>query len=226
MRIILTGATGFVGGEVLRQALADPEILQVTVLTRRSVGMKHPKLDEIVRQDFESYTDLDLSGYAACIWCLGVSQTQVGASEYIRITHDYARAAAEAMYSDNPYLRFCFVSGRSADPTEKRRSLYAKIKGRTERSLGKLSGPLYIFRPGYIRPTKCTGPRKDFARFLAPIGSFISLFDEDYSVDGDQLASCLLAVAKQGADKTLFTNLNIREMGSAKRDDSSPRMRA
>jgi uncharacterized protein YbjT (DUF2867 family) len=210
MKIILTGATGFVGSEVLRQALADPAISQVTALTRRDPGMIHAKLRVNVLSDFENYADLELGEYAACIWCLGVSQAQAGKEAYTRITLDYAVAAARAMYASNPAMRFCFVSGRSADPTERRPSLQAKIKGRSERKLGELGGPLFVFRPGYIRPTARTGPRKDFARLLAPIGAMLSLLGDDYSVDCDQLASCLLDVAKYGADHPLLINKELR----------------
>lgn len=210
MKIVLTGATGFTGGEVLRQALADPEITEVTVLSRRTLGVTHPKLREVILKDFLDYASLPITDHDACIWCLGVSQTQVDKDAYVRITLDYALAAARAMYSANPQLRFCFVSGQSADPTEKRASLFAKIKGRTERQLRELGGPLFIFRPGYIRPTSRTGPRKDFARWLGFIGSFLALFSEDYAVDGDRLAACLLDVAKHGADRQLLVNSDIR----------------
>lgn len=222
MNILLTGATGFAGGEVLRQALADAEILQVTVLTRRPVGFSHPKLKEIIVEDFLNYDGLDLSGHAACIWCLGVSQTQVGPEAYTRITLDYTLAAARAMYAHNPQLRFCFVSGRSADPTEKRSSLFARVKGRTERQLAELGGPVLVFRPGYIRPTARSGPRRDLARLFAPIGTFLSLFSDDFSVDCDQLARCLLDAAKHGADRAVLTNRDLRGWSPDRRAGRAP----
>src|SRR5471032_1637194 len=153
MKIILTGATGFAGGEVLRQALLDPEIEQVTVLTRRTLGLSHAKLKELIVSDFLDYSNVDLSGHDACIWCLGISQTQVREAEYIRITLDYTLAAARAMYAANPQLRFCFLSGRSADPEEQQKALFARIKGRAERQLAELGRPAFFFRPAYIRPT-------------------------------------------------------------------------
>ncbi|RKU01296.1 epimerase [Burkholderia sp. Nafp2/4-1b] len=210
MKIILTGATGFAGGEVLRQALADPDIAQVTVLTRRSVGFVHPKLREVLMRDFLDYEGRDLAGYTACIWCLGTSQAGAAAQAYMRVTLDYPLAAARAMFAANPRLRFCFVSGRSADPTEQRRSLFACIKGRAERQLSELDAPIFIFRPGYIRPTARSGPRKDLARFLAPVGALFSLLGADYSVDCDQFARCLLDVAKHGADRALLVNSELR----------------
>jgi uncharacterized protein YbjT (DUF2867 family) len=212
MKILLTGATGFAGGEVLRQALADPDITQVTVLTRRGVGFTHPRLREVVMRDFLDYADLDLdlAGYAACIWCLGTSQAGAATQAYTRVTLDYPLAAARAMFAANSHLRFCFVSGRSADPTERRRSLFARIKGRAERRLSELGGPLFVFRPGYIRPTARSGPRKDLARFLAPVGTLLSLLGADYSVDCDQLARCLLDVAKHGASRMVLVNSQLR----------------
>ena len=211
MKIILTGATGFAGGEVLRQALEDPAVEQVMLLTRRSVGRTHGKLKEVILADFLDYTGTDLAGYDACIWCLGVSQTQVSKDEYVTITYDYAVAAATAVFAANPALRFCFLSGRGADPTEKASSLFGKIKGRTEKQLASMSDNTYLFRPAYIRPTALTGSRKDFARFLAPVGTVLAWISDDLSVDCDQLARCLLGVARTGGAVSLFDNRAIRD---------------
>ncbi|HET9445979.1 MAG TPA: NAD-dependent epimerase/dehydratase family protein [Steroidobacteraceae bacterium] len=209
MKLILTGATGFAGGEVLKQALADPAIERVTVLTRRTVGVTHAKLGEVIMQDFLDYSAVRLEA-DACIWCLGVSQTQVDKDKYVVITYEYPVAAAAAMIAANPRLRFCFVSGRGADPSEQSSTLFARIKGRAERVLGeKHPQNLVVFRPGYIKPTKQSGPRKDFARFAAPIGTLMGLFIRDFSVDCDQLARCLLGVAKNGSDTRLFDNRAI-----------------
>ena len=209
MKLILTGATGFAGGEVLGQALADPAIERVTVLTRRPLGLTHTKLSEVIVRDFLDYSAI-LIDADACIWCLGVSQSQVGKEQYVVITHDYAVAAAAAMIAANPRLRFCFVSGRGADPTEKASQLYARIKGRTERTLGeKYPQNLFVFRPGYIKASKHSGPRKDFARFAAPIAAVMGLFIRDFSVDCDQLARCLLGVAKNGSDNRVLDNRAI-----------------
>jgi len=210
MRIVLTGATGFVGSEVLLQALADPAIDRVTVLTRRTVGRTHAKLTEILVEDFLAYSTLELTGYDACIWCLGVSQAKVGKDEYTRITVDYPIAAAAALFATSPWLRFCFVSGRSADPSGKNPALFARVKGRAERRLSELGGQVFSFRPGYIRPSASSVERKDLGRLLAPIAALIGRFTDDFSVDCDQLARCLLDVAKHGSDQDPLINRAIR----------------
>jgi len=224
MKLILTGATGFAGGEVLRQALNDAAIERVSVLTRRPIGVVHAKLRELVLEDFLDYSRVDLNDCDACIWCLGVSQARVSEQAYIRITFDYTVAAATAMFAANPRLRFCFVSGQSADPGETKSALFARIKGRTERALSDLGGDVVNFRPGIIRASAQSGPRKDLARLAAPLGALLSFFNADFSVDCDQLARCLLDVAKHGSDQKLLVNQAIRGWTPRKTAAAAPRL--
>lgn len=210
MRIIITGATGFSGGEVLRQAVLDPEITEIMVLTRRSLGIANPKIREVILNSFLDYSGVDFSGYDACIWCLGISQTAVKEPEYIDITYGYTLAGARAMFAANPALRFCFLSGRGADQGEVARNLFGRIKGRAERDLAALSPHVVSFRPAYIRPTKATGPRKDFARHFAFIGTAMGWINADWAVDCDQLARTMIDIAKHGSTQPVLVNLDIR----------------
>lgn len=74
MKVILTGATGFVGLEVLKQCLQNPSITSVVVLARRELPAtvsNNPKLTVKIITDFLSYSDdliSDLRGAEACIW--------------------------------------------------------------------------------------------------------------------------------------------------------------
>lgn len=68
-----------------------------------------------------------------------------------------------------------------------------------------------------------SGPRKDLARLFAPTGTFISFFNDGFSVDCDRLARCLLDVAKHGADRSLLTNSALRGWISHRRVDRGPR---
>ena len=51
-RLVIVGATGMVGGYALRYALDHPAVGRVTAISRRKLGISHPKLDEVVHQDF------------------------------------------------------------------------------------------------------------------------------------------------------------------------------
>jgi hypothetical protein len=74
MKLILTGTTGFVGQEVLTQALAHPSITSVVTLTRHPIPAtfaSNPKVKNVLVEDFSTYTPSvleQLSGADACVW--------------------------------------------------------------------------------------------------------------------------------------------------------------
>src|SRR4029078_13723947 len=139
MNILITGATGTAGSQVLEQALLDPEIQTVTALSRKSLP-QNPKLKTILHQNFLDYSQLAnvFKTQDACIWCLGISQTQVSKQEYEMITFEYTMACAEALRNANPETTFVFLSGQGADSTEQSRTTFARIKGKTENALQRL----------------------------------------------------------------------------------------
>ena len=211
MKIILTGGTGFLGQEVLKQLLADTSVTEVLLLVRKSAGIKNPKLKEFILNDFLDYSKIihDIKA-DACIWCLGVPQSVVTKEEYIKITRDYAIHAANRMLSLNPQLRFCFVSGASASQEEKGISLQGRIKGRTERELALLSNNVFLFRPAFIKPADRNYKRPFVQTIARYITDLLDLFSDAFSIDVATLASCLIAVAKNGTDNRLMNNIAIR----------------
>ena len=73
MKIILTGATGMIGEGVLLACLDHPKISEILMVTRRASAVKHPKLFELIVDDF---TDLaahsdKLTGFHVCFYCAG-----------------------------------------------------------------------------------------------------------------------------------------------------------
>lgn len=215
IRLILAGATGFAGNAVLEQALQDPGVAQVTVLTRRALTLSHPKLKQIRIADFTDYSRIPEQDLVAdaCIWCLGVSQTAVGKDEYVRITVDYALAAANALLARNPQLRFCFLSGSRADQQERSKVYYGRIKGRTERRLSELTPNAFHFRPAMIREPGGSVRPPRLARALVPLALVLDRFSEQVSVECRQLARCMLDVAKRGAAQRVFDNRQIKHWG-------------
>ncbi|WP_293303995.1 NAD-dependent epimerase/dehydratase family protein [Pedobacter sp. UBA5917] len=211
MKVILTGATGFLGQEVLKQLLADATVTEVVSLVRRSAGFNHPKLKELVLKDFLNYSDVARHLKAdACIWCLGVPQSAVSETEYIKITYDYALYAAKELLDLNPQLRFCFVSGASASQEEKGISLQGRIKGRTEKALALLGNTVYLFRPAFIKPSEPHYKRPLIPTIARYITNILDLFSEKFSIDVATLANCLICIAKNGTDKQLLNNIDIR----------------
>src|ERR1041385_6618380 len=157
MKAILFGATGMVGEGVLHEALDDPRIDSVLVIGRRSCGLRHPRLVEVLHNDFYDYSAIEvrLAGYDACFFCLGVTSVGKREEEYRRLTYDLTMAAARTLVRLNPQMVFCYVSGAGTDSTERGKSMWARVKGKTENDLMKLPfKAVYNFRPGIMRPTK------------------------------------------------------------------------
>lgn len=157
LKIILFGATGMVGRGVLLECLNDERIEGILAVNRSSLKMEHSKYKEVVHQDFLNYeaVESDLKGYDACFFCLGVSAVGMSEENYTVVTHDYTLAAATKLKALNPEIKFTYVSGAGTDSSEKGRSMWARVKGRTENDLLKLGfRDAYMFRPGYIQPLK------------------------------------------------------------------------
>ena len=77
MKIILTGSTGFIGGEVLAQCLKNPAITSAVVLSRRELSkeISDPKLKVIIMKSFTQYPDSvlkELAGADVCIWYISL----------------------------------------------------------------------------------------------------------------------------------------------------------
>lgn len=214
MKIILTGATGMVGEEVLRQAMAGDEFEQILVLTRKPVALRAQKLKVLILEDFLDYSGIDgeFQDSDACLWCLGLSQKGVSAPEYEKVTHDYALAGAKAMLAANPRLTFCFLSGMGADSAEQSRILFARIKGKTENALSRLSSNVYHFRPGYIHPVRKRAKPRFEETIIRPFVPLLRRIAPNQMIDADDLAKVLLEVAKNGYEKSMLDAREIRKL--------------
>jgi uncharacterized protein YbjT (DUF2867 family) len=223
MNVILTGATGLAGSEVLRQCLADAAITGVTVLSRRDLPQADPRLRQIVHGDFLNYDSIlrKLADHDACLWCLGISQNDVNAQEYQKITRDFALAGAKAFSSVNPNLTFCFLSGQGADSTEKSRVLFGRVKGETENKLDLLGlKHLYHLRPGYIHPVAAGTSRHLWDRFLSPVAPLLHKMVPNMLIEADDFALAMIEVAKHGFPRRILENRDLREISTRLRGNA------
>jgi uncharacterized protein YbjT (DUF2867 family) len=220
MKVILFGATGMIGQGVLRECLLDPEVTQVLSIARRTTGKEHPKLREIVHQDFTNFSSLapELAGYDACLFCLGVSSVGMSEDEYRKITYDTALAAARALLEKNPGLTFVFVSGGGADSTGSGRIMWARVKGQTENALLALPFKAsYVVRPAAIQPqhgvtSRATNTRIAYALlgWLLPVMK--ALFPK-YVTTTERLGRAMVHLAKHGTEKHVLESLDIDQLG-------------
>ena len=178
LKVIITGATGMVGEGVLYECLHHPEVEKVLVITRTPSGYSHPKLTEIIHRDFSDISSLSdrLNGYNACYFCLGVTSLGKNEAEYTRLTYKLTLNFATTLASLNPEMTFCYISGAGTDSTEKGRSMWARVKGKTENDLMKLPfRQVYNFRPGGIEPFLPLKPHQTYYKTYKYFGWLFSI---------------------------------------------------
>ena len=217
-RLVIVGATGMVGGYALRYALDQPAVGRVTSIGRRELGISHPKLHEVVHQDFADCSALApaLSDQDAAVFCMGTYTGAVPDAQLRAITVDYTIEFARVLRSSSPDAAFSFLSGSGADPTGRSRMAFARYKGEAENALHASGLPrLYVFRPAYIYPVE---PRKEpnfsyrFLRAIDPV--FLALFPNQV-IRADDLARAMVDVVVGGmgvAASMVFENRDIRDL--------------
>ena len=166
-----------VGQGVLRECLRDPDVEQVLAVGRSPLRQSHDKLRALMQADLYHLSPIEnqLQGYDACFFCLGVSSFRLSEADYMHLTYDLTLSAAQTLARLNPGLTFTYVTGLGADSTEKGRTMWARVKGKTENALLRLPfKAAYMFRPGAIQPLH--GIRSKTPLYQLPytlVGAFI-----------------------------------------------------
>jgi uncharacterized protein YbjT (DUF2867 family) len=216
--IVIVGATGMVGGYALRYALDRPAVRGVTSIGRKPTGITHPKLNEVLHQDFADCSALSgvLASHDAAIFCLGTYTGTVPDAELRKVTVDYTVEFARVLRDSSPNATFVFLSGSGADPTGRSRLAFARYKGEAEKALSADGFPrLYIFRPAYIYPVQ---PRKEpnFSyRLLRAIYPVFRLAFPNQVIPADDLARAMVDAAVHGIggkQDAVLENRDIRAL--------------
>jgi uncharacterized protein YbjT (DUF2867 family) len=146
---LVLGATGLVGGHLVRQLVERPEYGRVVALVRRPTGLTHPKLEERV-VDFDHLAPVKDAFWVDDLYCaLGTTHRKAGSrAAFRRVDYNYPLAAA-CLGREAGVQRYLLVSSMGADP----RSVfhYSRVKGELEAALTGLGLPsLQIFRPSLL----------------------------------------------------------------------------
>ena len=217
-RLVIVGATGMVGGYALRCALEHPCVKFVTAIARRKLDLSHPKLNQVVHQNFADCSALReaVTGQDAAIFCLGAYTGAVTDAELRTITVDCTVEFARVLHVGSPGAAFSFLSGSGADPSGRSRMPFARYKGEAEKALLAAGFPrAYIFRPAYIYPVE---PRKEpnFSyRLLRAIYPAFRMLFPNQVIRADDLARAMVEVVVQkteGRESRVFENRDIREI--------------
>lgn len=207
IRAIVTGVTGMVGEGVLHECLQHPDVEAVLIVNRRPSGISHPKLTEIVHTDFFDLSAIEkqLAGYNACYFCLGVSSVGMKEPEYYKMTYILTLHVAETLSRLNRDMTFCYVSGGGTDSTEKGKSMWARVKGKTENDLAKLLFKQeFNFRPGYMHPTKGLKNVLPYYKYLSWMYPFFRKFFPGFVSTLAELGQAMINVTRFGYDKQIL----------------------
>jgi uncharacterized protein YbjT (DUF2867 family) len=224
MKVLLFGASGMVGQGVLRECLLDPGVERVLAVVRAPTGQRHDKLRELQHDDFMSYGAIaaELDGHDACLFCLGVSSAGMSEADYTRVTYDLTMAAAEALVRLRPAMTFLYVSGAGTDATQKGRSMWARVKGRTENALLALPfARSYMLRPGFIQPRHGVRSKTPLYRVVyvltAPLAPLFLWLTPGFATTTERLGRAMVHVARHGADKRVLETRDINAIAAGDR---------
>lgn len=221
LRVIITGATGMIGEGVLHECLHHPEIEKVLVITRTSCGYSHPKLTEIIHSDFFDITSLKdrLTGYNACYFCLGVTSLGKNEAEYTRFTYTLTLNFATTLAALNPDMTFCYISGASTDSSEKGKTMWARVKGKTENDLMKLPfKQVYNFRPGGIEPFLPLKPSQTYYKtykYLKWLFSLMKVIAPNMVITLKDLAAAMINASFIGYSKNILEMKDMKILAKA-----------
>ncbi|PWY64731.1 hypothetical protein BO94DRAFT_629345 [Aspergillus sclerotioniger CBS 115572] len=230
MKLIVTGATGLLGTEVIRQSLQNNKITQVIALARKpvQVDINSSKLKSVVIRDYGEYPDdvkADLSGADACIWTVAVTpfrQTQFDFAEIRRVCRDCTAEGFNAIYeagSARP-LRFLYVSatGTPRDPAQRPMVWgdYQVMRGETELMVLDFPSKYKDVEVCIAKPGAITNSNSWFRVVIGSMFSVLNLFTRAIpNVHLTEVAAALLNQAVQGFEQETLDNSDLVRIGQA-----------
>ncbi len=212
IRAIITGATGMVGEGVLHECLLSSDVEAVLVVGRKPCGYEHPKLKEVLINDFFNVAGIQnqLTGYNACFFCLGVSSVGMNETDYFKLTHTLTLNFAAMLSPIGREITFCYISGAATDSTEKGKSMWARVKGKTENDLEKMPfKAFFAFRPGGLKPTEGLKYTQKYYKYVGWLFPIFNVLAPNTVSTLKELGLAMIQVAKSGYDKR---NIEVKDI--------------
>lgn len=222
LKVLMFGASGMVGHAVLHECLQNNEVSAILCVGRRSTGIRHPKLKELLNADLFNLAPIaeQLKGHDACFYTIGVSSAGMNETDYTRTTYDLTRAIAEVVQPLNPNMSMVFVSGRSTDSSERGSVMWARVKGRAENLLlGMPFKSITIIRLAGLVPAPGGSSSTPLYRFF--LGSARVLMpalhrlSPNFVTTPQILGRAFIRAAQGKAPKQILESADIHALGAA-----------
>lgn len=214
--VLITGASGMIGGLILNLCLNSEKVEKVNVLVRKKLNVQHPKLTQFVVQDFmqlenvaNAFLNVDI-----CYYCLGVYTGATDRETFKKITVDYTQNVAAILIQNNVPVNFILLSGQGADSSEKSKLMFAQDKGIIENKLLKMKfNAVQIFRPGYIYPIEKRTEPNFMYRLLRALYKPLFLGKlKNFSITSEQLALAMFNAGLDNKGNQIYENFEIKKM--------------
>ncbi|KAI1095261.1 NAD(P)-binding protein [Rostrohypoxylon terebratum] len=218
MKLIVSGATGFVAEEVIRQSLSISEITSVIALARKPIsaperlaeGADLSKLRSVVVKDYDHYPEevrKEFAGASACIWTVAITPSKskmYNFEEVKRVCQTCTLSGFNAIHESgvSTPFRFLYMSGaateRDQTKTPRFQPQYSLMRGETENKVLALASGLdgveaCVAKPGFI-----TAPG-EIMKSIA--GTMIQLIVGIPSISVVDLAKAMLDQVVNGFEK-------------------------
>jgi uncharacterized protein YbjT (DUF2867 family) len=203
-KAILFGASGFIGSCLLHDLLDNKDYEQVSVVVRKTLGLNHPKLNELIGDYHNLHLLKDKIDADEIFITLGTTRKKTpDRGEYYQIDHDYPVKAAKIAREAGAKSVFV-VTAVGANPNSS--VFYIRTKGETERDILSLNFEHTCF----FRPSMIMGNRKESRRLektLIKVWAFINplligkSLNKYRGLDGRDIATSMMNAAKNQKEK-------------------------
>lgn len=203
--VLLLGATGATGKNVLRDLLASNHFSRVVEAGRRVTpadSLQDAAGKEKLAQKTIDFEKLEESGLKddkvdVVVIVLGTSKAQAGSAEaFEKIDREYVLNAAKAAKTDDPKQRVVYLSSVGANANSP--FLYARSKGLTEQGLAALYSDCIVFRPGLLKDAERAQPSL-VENVYGKVLDILPFGKETLAIPIKQLSKAITLAAVQGS---------------------------
>lgn len=217
INVVITGATGMIGESILDQCLKHDYIENVLIINRHSAGYLHPRLKEIILSDLSEASTIKeaLQDYNACFFCVGVSSLGMDETTYTRLTYRLTMDFARLLSEINPSMTFCYISGAGTNSSEKGRTMWARVKGKTENDLLKLPFKnAYNFRPSGLIPYLKIKPTQTYqsVKYLKWLMILLRPIFPNSIIKLEDFSNAMINSALFGYNKNILESIDIKKL--------------
>lgn len=199
MKIILTGATGYVGEGTLLELLNIDSVDKVLSVSRKPTGIVHPKLEEYIVPDFMQLAadDEHFKGYDAVFFIAGITSVGTPQDVYVRISQEIPLHFADIM-PDKEQMTFIYLSG--AGTTDKGRQFWQQVKSKTEHDIQEKGfRRTFALRPAIMKWAKGQKHIQTMQYLFLPFYPLLRLFGQANSMK--EIALSQLTLTRDGYEQ-------------------------